>query len=168
MEIKVSFSAVSGGKIVSSKPFASLNFRINSRNLSGKSYIQSHFAPSLQLRSFHIPFVCVCVFFLCRYRHNHARCWTVSAARLSVLDREASFLLSAYNRPYHSECCYYDTFRRTLFNVLSSNLYLVFAYCNLQLEQNFFVRSVLSLIFFHLSVHSLKTIFLVLKILNSG
>lgn len=27
---------LSGGKIVSSKPFAPLNFRINSRNLSGK------------------------------------------------------------------------------------------------------------------------------------
>lgn len=32
----ISVSFLAGGKIVSSKPFAPLNFRINSRNLSGK------------------------------------------------------------------------------------------------------------------------------------
>lgn len=92
-----------GGKIVSSKPFAPLNFRINSRNLSGKYNIwRKVFDTKAFKHSTDPPFLSFCPVFL-RHWHNNARGGAFSTQRLRVVDWKASFLLPAYHRPHHSK-----------------------------------------------------------------
>lgn len=96
------FLFFSGGKIVSSKPFAPLNFRINSRNLSGEylTWCKKWFDVWNVWCLTCTVFLC---FSLCRYWHNNACGGAFSSQGLSVMDRKASFLLPAYHRPHHSK-----------------------------------------------------------------
>lgn len=100
-----------GGKIVSSKPFAPLNFRINSRNLSGKYHDQwkADFNVSCSCIWHAVP--CFLFYLSCRYWHNNACGGAFSTQGLRVLDWKASFLLLAYHRPYHSK--YWSSWRKT-------------------------------------------------------
>lgn len=93
-----------GGKIVSSKPFAPLNFRINSRNLSGKyhNWWKSRFKClifSLTCIWHAVP----CFSSPLRYWHNNACGGAFSTQGLCVMDWKTSFLLPAYHRPHHSK-----------------------------------------------------------------
>lgn len=106
-----------GGKIVSSKPFAPLNFRINSRNLSGKyrssckSRFQCLMLPWIGVwyATCHMKFHVFSLF--CRYWHNNACGGAFSTQGLRVLDWKASVLLPAYHRPHHSK--HWSCWRRT-------------------------------------------------------
>lgn len=89
-----------GGKIVSSKPFAPLNFRINSRNLSGKYTVFTVFGEVVS--SLVWPAVPFCSVSL-RHWHNNACGGAFTTPRLRVVDWKASFLLPAYHRPHHSK-----------------------------------------------------------------
>lgn len=82
---------------MSSKPFAPLNFRINSRNLSGKPHLD--FADMCEP-----SYVFLTISYLsCRHWHNNACGRAFSTEGLRFLDWKASFLLSAYHRPHYSK-----------------------------------------------------------------
>lgn len=104
----------SGGRIVSSKPFAPLNFRINSRNLSGESCrcarpgqrghcgaARGQGPEQPGLKGPHLPSPSTPA--ARRHRHYHARGGVVPPEGLRVVDREASVVLPAHHRPHHSE-----------------------------------------------------------------
>lgn len=114
LSVKQCSSVVSGGKIVSSKPFAPLNFRINSRNLSGMFYIQSH-SHWFHLGSFCMIFKC-CVLFFWIDIGTIMRVVELSPLRGSVswTGKPVSYYLHTIDRTIVS-AFYYNLFQSTVY-----------------------------------------------------